>query len=169
MPPEGTRPTLKWGQAITELAHASRLVSLDHIIQETPAGTVLEHTPSVKAALRNRGSESELAMPFVNVFTQTGDAEGTWTPGKVYVGGVEYSVVALPTTIGPITESTLYWIRHAFSGGTTWESGPMAGGYPPMEENIEIYRMLELTFEEGAITKIVCPQPMDIHAPARSY
>ena len=128
------------------------------------------------ATLTDRGIDLEVraggggvSLPFVNIFTLTGAAVGTWTPGKVYVGGVEYSVDDLPTTIGPITESTLYWIRHAFSGGTTWESGPMAGGYPPMEENVEIYRMLELTFADGAITKIVCPQPMDIHAPARSY
>jgi hypothetical protein len=114
-----------------------------------------------------------VTLPFVNIFRQTGAATGTWTAGRFYLAGVWTPVTNEPTVIGPISESMCYWIKLDLDSGPvpTWDSGPLAGGYPAMTDTIFVWRMLELTFTAGAIVpnSTICPTPHDIHIHAKSY
>jgi hypothetical protein len=109
--------------------------------------------------------------PFVNVFRATGAATGSWTAGRFWYAGTLTTVLNEPSTIGPITESMLYWIKLDLDVGPipTWDSGPVAGDYPAMTDTIFVCRMLELTFAGGRITNVLCPHPADIYLHAKSY
>jgi hypothetical protein len=170
MPPEGTRPTLKWAQALSEAAQASRLESPDHLILETPSGTVIEHTRAVKSALRSRGVENEVSLPFVNIFTQTSSTEGDWTSGKVYFQGQELTVTNEPSTIAVDASRHKFWIEIDFSTvSAEWKSG-IAFPTPPMGDALEWYRMLDVTLDvNDEIVSFVCPTPHDIHVIAKSF
>lgn len=55
MPAEGARPTLKWGRQVTETLAGSKISSPDHLIQETPGGTLIKHKTTMQ-----RGSAAAL-------------------------------------------------------------------------------------------------------------
>ena len=100
-------------------------------------------------------------VPFVNIFKLTSDTTGTWTSGKVFVGGVDTTITGVPTTI-TATTSCKYWIKHTFATDTLeWGSG---ASYPSATLfTAEIFRMLEITCADNVITSFVCPHPCDIY------
>lgn len=160
MPAENGRPTLKWGRQVTESVAGSRIISPDHFVQETPAGTLLKHKRPF------RGSAADVTLPFINIFEQLTDTSGTWKAGKSYLAGVDTTVAGLPTTITGITTSTKYWIKHDFAAATlTWGSGATL---PANTDSEEYYLMLDVTCTASAIESFVCPHPAEIHATAKS-
>jgi hypothetical protein len=162
MPADGARPTLKWGRGITETVAGSSLTSPDHLIQETPGGTMIKHkTPYGRA-----GAAEETTLPFVFIFKQTSSTGGDWVPGRFYSGGTSVAIVSQPTTLSDITTSRVYWLLHDFAAGTvTWQTGTE---YPAASDTQEIYRMLEVTCASDAIASFICPHPCDIHATSKS-
>jgi hypothetical protein len=93
MPADGARPTLKWGRGITETVAGSSLTSPDHLIQETPGGTMIKHkTPYGRA-----GAAEEMVPTDPDPYTTIGGiTEGseaaddtTWTYGDEDDEGVK--------------------------------------------------------------------------------
>ena len=106
-------------------------------------------------------------------FEQTGANAGTVTPGKVFIGGVLNGITSWPTggELTGVTQTTYYWLAINFSTATaTWASDAADpetdhdATYPLSTATVEIWPILELTCEDGAIASPFECYPSDIHA-----
>lgn len=107
MPAEGSRPSLRHIRALTDAVAGLHLSSPDHMIQETPRGTLIKH----KTPFAARGG-SDLPDPTIlykTLLVREYDEDGN----LVAIGSESYPSLAENHTL----QWTEDWIR--FGGGET--------------------------------------------------
>jgi hypothetical protein len=110
-----------------------------------------------------RGWIDAPSFDFSFKFTKTSDTGGTFTLGRVYIGGVSKTISSWPVDgiVGSLTTSYKYWIAIEMASSTASFVGGTS--FPASDSDTEIWPILEVTCADDVISSFVQRQCSDIH------